>query len=131
MESFRMGRRRFQTGRRTVKTVETGVPRSTRCFGQALASESYHPQPQSRFFIETSKHEATSAKAAIFWNLANLHFPGAVQIVDLYHARQQPFFPRGSSRDSRLPDKSESVPHFIGIRKMRLPKSSADSMAPV
>jgi hypothetical protein len=22
------------------------------------------------------------------WNLADLHFPGAVQIVDLYHARQ-------------------------------------------
>ena len=22
------------------------------------------------------------------WNLANLHFPGAIQIVDLYHARQ-------------------------------------------
>jgi hypothetical protein len=22
------------------------------------------------------------------WNMANLHFPGAVQIVDLYHARQ-------------------------------------------
>jgi hypothetical protein len=27
--------------------------------------------------------------AVWIWNLANQHFPGAVQIVDLYHARQQ------------------------------------------
>ncbi|HEY6308812.1 MAG TPA: ISKra4 family transposase [Candidatus Angelobacter sp.] len=26
--------------------------------------------------------------AVWIWNLANLHFPGAIQIVDLYHARQ-------------------------------------------
>jgi hypothetical protein len=26
--------------------------------------------------------------AESIWNLADVHFPGAVQIVDLYHARQ-------------------------------------------
>src|SRR5713226_4231661 len=29
-----------------------------------------------------------SLESASIWNLADLHFPGAVQIVDLYHARQ-------------------------------------------
>ena len=29
------------------------------------------------------------------WNLADLHFPGAIQIVDLYHARHQPKLDEG------------------------------------
>jgi len=30
----------------------------------------------------------TEQGAEWIWNLADLHFPGAIQIVDLYHARQ-------------------------------------------
>jgi len=29
-----------------------------------------------------------SRRAEWIWNLADLHFPGAIQIVDLYHARE-------------------------------------------
>jgi hypothetical protein len=41
------------------------------------------------------------------WNLADLHFPGAIQIVDLYHARQHLWavaallFPNDSARQKR------------------------------
>jgi hypothetical protein len=31
---------------------------------------------------------ATEGGLAWIWNIANEHFPTAVQIVDLYHARQ-------------------------------------------
>jgi len=45
--------------------------------------------------------------AVWIWNLADLHFPGAVQIVDLYHARQHLWavgallFPNDSARQER------------------------------
>ena len=41
------------------------------------------------------------------WNLADLHFPGAIQIVDLYHAREHLWavaallFPNDSARQKR------------------------------
>ena len=49
-----------------------------------------------RIYLEACQRGAGSAvkKVAIgngaewIWNLADLHFPGAIQIVDLYHARQ-------------------------------------------
>ena len=45
--------------------------------------------------------------AAWIWNLADIHFPGAIQIVDLYHARQHLWavaallFPNDSARQKR------------------------------
>jgi transposase len=38
------------------------------------------------------------------WNLAKIHFPGAIQIVDLYHARQHlwEFAARPTCRAPRL-----------------------------
>jgi hypothetical protein len=45
--------------------------------------------------------------AVWIWNLADLHFPGAIQIVDLYHARQHLWavaallFPNDSDRQKR------------------------------
>ena len=49
-----------------------------------------------RIYLEACQRGAGNAvkKVAIgdgaewIWNLADLHFPGAIQIVDLYHARQ-------------------------------------------
>ena len=45
--------------------------------------------------------------AILIWNLADLHFPGAIQIVDLYHAREHRWavaallFPNDSARQKR------------------------------
>jgi hypothetical protein len=49
-----------------------------------------------RIYVETWKRGWSRAEKKVvigdgaewIWNLANQHFPGAVQIVDLYHARQ-------------------------------------------
>ena len=49
-----------------------------------------------RIYLEASKRGGSRAGKKVvlgdgaewIWNLADLHFPGAIQIVDLYHARQ-------------------------------------------
>ena len=64
-------------------TTYTGVIETAEEFGK-------------RIYLEACQRGAGSAvkKVAIgdgaewIWNLADLHFPGAIQIVDLYHARQ-------------------------------------------
>jgi hypothetical protein len=49
-----------------------------------------------RIYLEAWKRGWSRAQTKVFmgdgsewiWNIANLHFPGAIQIVDLFHARQ-------------------------------------------
>ena len=64
-------------------TTYTGAVETAEEFGKRL----YHEAGQ-RGWSRAQKKVVMGDGAEWIWNLADLHFPGAIQIVDLYHARQ-------------------------------------------
>lgn len=64
-------------------TTYTGAIETAEGFGKRLYREAWN-----RGWSRAVKKVVMGDGAEWIWNLANLHFPGAVQIVDLYHARQ-------------------------------------------
>lgn len=64
-------------------TTYTGAIETAEEFGKRLYLEAWN-----RGWSRAAKKVAIGDGAEWIWNLADLHFPGAVQIVDLYHARQ-------------------------------------------
>ena len=64
-------------------TTYTGAIETAEEFGKRLYLEAWN-----RGWSRAKKKVVIADGAEWIWNLANLHFPGAVQIVDLYHARQ-------------------------------------------
>lgn len=64
-------------------TTYTGAIETAEGFGKRLYLEAW-----KRGWSRARKKVVMGDGAEWIWNLAELHFPGAVQIVDLYHARQ-------------------------------------------
>jgi hypothetical protein len=64
-------------------TTYTGAIETAEEFGTRLYLEAW-----KRGWSRAAKKVVMGDGAEWIWNLAELHFPGAVQIVDLYHARQ-------------------------------------------
>jgi hypothetical protein len=64
-------------------TTYTGAIETAEEFGQRLYAEACH-----RGWSRAHKQVVIGDGAEWIWNLADLHFPGALQIVDLFHARQ-------------------------------------------
>jgi hypothetical protein len=64
-------------------TTYVGSIETAEEFGKRLYVEAW-----KRGWSRAKKKVAMGDGAEWIWNLANQHFPGAVQIVDLYHARQ-------------------------------------------
>jgi hypothetical protein len=64
-------------------TTYTGAIETAQEFGQRLYAEACH-----RGWSRAQKKVIMGDGAEWIWNLADLHFPGALQIVDLFHARQ-------------------------------------------
>jgi hypothetical protein len=64
-------------------TTYTGAIENAEEFGKRLYLEAC-----KRGWSRAAKKVVMGDGAEWIWNLAELHFPGAVQIVDLYHARQ-------------------------------------------
>lgn len=64
-------------------TTYTGAIETAEEFGKRL-----YLQAWNRGWSRAAKKVVIGDGAEWIWNLADLHFPGAVQIVDLYHARQ-------------------------------------------
>ena len=64
-------------------TTYTGAIESAEEFGRRLYVEAW-----KRGWSRAEKKVVMGDGAEWIWNLAGQHFPGAVQIVDLYHARQ-------------------------------------------
>lgn len=64
-------------------TTYTGAIETAEDFGQRLYAEAWH-----RGWSRARKKVVLGDGAEWIWNLADLHFPGAIQIVDLFHARQ-------------------------------------------
>jgi len=64
-------------------TTYTGAIETAEQFGKRLYVEAW-----KRGWSRAEKKVVMGDGAEWIWNLAEQHFPGAVQIVDLYHARQ-------------------------------------------
>ena len=64
-------------------TTYTGAIETAEEFGRRVYVEAW-----KRGWSRAEKKVVMGDGAEWIWNLADLHFPGAVQIVDLYHARQ-------------------------------------------
>jgi len=64
-------------------TTYTGAIETAEEFGQRLYIEAW-----KRGWSRAAKKVVLGDGAEWIWNLAQQHFPGAIQIVDLYHARQ-------------------------------------------
>jgi hypothetical protein len=64
-------------------TTYTGAIESAEEFGKRIYVEAW-----KRGWNRAAKKVVMGDGAEWIWNLAEQHFPGAVQIVDLYHARQ-------------------------------------------
>jgi hypothetical protein len=83
-------------------TTYTGAIETAEEFGPRMYTEAW------RRGWEWATLRIVIADGAIWiWNLADLHFPGAIQIVDLYHARQHLWavaallFPNDATRQER------------------------------
>ncbi len=66
-----------------ASTTYTGAIETAEEFGKRLYLEAWN-----RGWSRAQKKVVMGDGAEWIWNLAQQHFPGAVQIVDLYHARQ-------------------------------------------
>lgn len=64
-------------------TTYTGAIENAEEFGKRIYLEAWN-----RGWNRAEKKVVIGDGAEWIWNLADLHFPGAIQIVDLYHARQ-------------------------------------------
>lgn len=64
-------------------TTYTGAIESAEEFGRRIYLEAWN-----RGWSRAEKKVVMGDGAEWIWNLADVHFPGAVQIVDLYHGRQ-------------------------------------------
>ena len=64
-------------------TTYTGAIETAEEFGKRIYLEAHQ-----RGWEGAAKKVVLADGAEWIWNLADLHFPGAIQIVDLYHARQ-------------------------------------------
>ena len=64
-------------------TTYTGAIETAEAFGKHINLEAW-----KRGWSRAEKKVVMGDGAEWIWNLAEQHFPGAVQIVDLYHARQ-------------------------------------------
>ena len=66
-----------------ASTTYTGAIETAEGFGKRIYLEAWN-----RGWSHAAKKVVLGDGAEWIWNLAGLHFPGAIQIVDLYHARQ-------------------------------------------
>ena len=64
-------------------TTYTGAIETAEEFGQRLYTEAWN-----RGWSRAEKKAVLADGAVWIWNLADQHFPGAIQIVDIFHARQ-------------------------------------------
>ena len=64
-------------------TTYTGAVETAEAFGLRLYTEAWQ-----RGWSRANKKVVIADGAVWIWNLTDQHFPGAIQIVDLYHARQ-------------------------------------------
>ena len=109
-------------------TTYTGAIETAEEFGKRLYLEAW-----KRGWSRAEKKVVMGDGAEWIWNLAKVHFPGAIQIVDLYHARQhlwdlaRKLFPNNEigqkawikAHQKRLLDKGKIEKLVVAIRSIQ------------
>jgi hypothetical protein len=100
-------------------TTYCGAIEGTEEFGRRLFSEA-HRRVRSR-----AETKVVLADGAIWiWTLADLHFPGAIQIVDLYHARKHLWDLAAQS----FPNQPLRQQRWVSARQKRLDNGRIESL---
>lgn len=100
-------------------TTYVGAIETAEEFGKRLYVEAW-----KRGWSRAQKQVVLGDGAEWIWNLAKLHFPGAIQIVDLFHARQhlwelaRKLYPNDGSRQKR----------WIRVQQNRLDKGKIEKL---
>jgi hypothetical protein len=100
-------------------TTYTGAIETAEEFGKRIYVEAW-----KRGWSRAAKRVVMGDGAEWIWNLAEQHFPGAVQIVDLYHARQHLW-----ELARRLhPNDEASQKAWIRVQQRRLDKGKIEKL---
>ena len=106
-------------------TTYTGAIETAEEFGKRIYLEAYQ-----RGWEHAAKKVVLADGAEWIWNLADLHFPGAIQIVDLYHARQhlwelaRKLYPNDAVIAESLDEKTPATPAGQGKNRKTGPLPS-------
>jgi hypothetical protein len=100
-------------------TTYTAAIETAEQFGKRLYREAWN-----RGWSRAVKKVVIGDGAEWIWNLADVHFPGAVQIVDLYHARQH-LWDLARSLHPNDPVKQEG---WVKVHQQRLDEGKIDQL---
>src|SRR6202008_2904606 len=100
-------------------TTYTGAIETAEEFGKRIYLEAWN-----RGWSRAAKKVVMGDGAEWIWNLADQHFPGAVQIVDLYHARQHLW---GLSA-KLYPSDSPAQRRWVMVRKDKLDDGKIEAL---
>ena len=108
-------------------TTYTGAIETAEEFGKRIYLEAWN-----RGWSRAQKKVVMGDGAEWIWNLADQHFPGAVQIVDLYHARQHlwELARRLYPNDSGEPESLDQSPPEAPARQGQNRKTGSAPCAP-
>ena len=124
--------------------VETAASRDTDPQPAAFPQRA-HRESQRRGFFTAARQVVLGNGAPWIWNLADEHFPDAIQIVDIYHAKQHlcdvakaihgpgrssPTSGHRTGRPSWTPDASETWSRRCAPTSTRRRRASASSTSP-
>jgi hypothetical protein len=102
-----------------ASTSYVGAIESCEEFGRRLYAEAWH-----RGWARAAKQVVLGDGAEWIWNQADLHFPGALQIVDLYHARQHLW-----DLSAKLyPNDSSAQRRWVMVRKDKLDEGKIEAL---
>ena len=100
-------------------TTHVGAIETAEEFGKRLYVEAW-----KRGSSRAQKKVVLGDGAGWIWNLADQHFPGAIQIVDLFHARQHLW----DLVRKLHPNDEKSQKHWIQVQKKRLDKGKIEKL---
>jgi hypothetical protein len=102
-----------------ASTTYVGAIESCEEFGRRLYAEAWR-----RGWARADKQVILGDGAEWIWNQADLHFPGAIQIVDLYHARQHLW-----DLSAKLyPNDSPAQRRWVMVRKDKLDEGKIEPL---
>jgi hypothetical protein len=102
-----------------ASTSYVGAIESGEEFGRRLYAEAWQ-----RGWARAEKKVILGDGAAWIWNQANLHFPEAAQIVDLYHAREHLW----SLAAKLYPNDSPAQKRWVMVRKNKLDEGKIERL---
>jgi hypothetical protein len=102
-----------------ASTTYVGAIESCEEFGRRVYAEAWR-----RGWARAEKRVVIGDGAEWIWNQAHLHFPGAIQIVDLYHARQHLW----DLAAKLYPNDSPAQRRWVMVRKDKLDDGKIEAL---